>query len=263
VPGGLAERRTQILNGIQFLERLGRQDYANDIRTALEAASRAIGSSSAAAPTPAPKSTYRIGTGFAVRPDGLLVTASHVVDGARSIEVSCSGGARIPALVEQASSLTHLATIRLRGSSPPAYLRVADSKAARVGERVFTVGFPTPGLLGGEAKFTEGVISSMSGPGNEASLMQITVPVQGGNSGGALVNEAGEVVGVVIATASARAFLGKTGNLPQNVNWAIKVSYLLPLLDTSPSQPRAPERAIAIERAIRASCMIIAEVENE
>jgi S1-C subfamily serine protease len=207
------------------------------------------------------RTAYRLGTGFAVRPDGLLVTAFHVIENARSVVVDCAGR-RVPAAVEQAFSATDLATLRLRGPFQPAYLPIADARAARLGERVFTIGFPEPELLGAEPKLTEGVISSLSGPDSEASLMQITVPVHNGNSGGALVNERGEVVGVVVATASARVFLGRTGNPPQNVNWAVKGTYTLGLFTAVPTHLRVVDRNGAIERAIRASCMVISEVEN-
>ena len=102
------------------------------------------------------------------------------------------------------------------------------------GQRVFTLGYPVPGVLGEEVKYTEGVISSLSGLQGEDSLMRITVPVQPGNSGGPLVNEAGEVVGIITSSAAISAFFRLTGTLPQNVNWAVKGNYILSLLNDKP-----------------------------
>lgn len=69
--------------------------------------------------------------------------------------------------------------------------------------------------------------ASLSGAGDDARYFQISVPVQPGNSGGALVDERGNVVGVVAAKLSARAALAASGALPENVNYAVKSSYLL------------------------------------
>jgi hypothetical protein len=77
------------------------------------------------------------------------------------------------------------------------------------------------------------------------------------------VNEQGDVVGVVIATASTPAFLRLTGNLPQNVNWAVKSAYASAMLD-GPSKLRAAiDRGAAIQRTVRATCRVLAEGEAE
>ena len=65
-------------------------------------------------------------------------------------------------------------------------------------------------------------------------MLQISVPVQAGNSGGPLLNMDGEVVGVVVAKLSAVKVFQWTGDLPENVNYAIKVAYLRPLIDSAP-----------------------------
>ena len=114
-------------------------------------------------------------------------------------------------------------------------------------------------MLGIQPKYTEGTISGLSGPADEASLLQISTPIQPGNSGGALVNDNGEVVGVVTSTASAAAFLKLTGNLPQNLSWAVKGEYAAALVDEPAVLPPLSNRQAAISRAVASSCMIIAE----
>ena len=71
----------------------------------------------------------------------------------------------------------------------------------------------------------------MSGAADDARYFQISVPVQPGNSGGALVDERGNVVGVVSAKLNAAAALAASGSLPENVNYAVKSSYLLSFLE--------------------------------
>ena len=99
----------------------------------------------------------------------------------------------------------------------------------KLGNTVATVGFPNIGLQGFAPKLAKGEIASLSGASDDARYFQISVPVQPGNSGGALVDGRGNVVGVVSAKLSARATLAANGTLPENVNYAVKSSYLLKL----------------------------------
>src|SRR5207248_1569451 len=97
-----------------------------------------------------------------------------------------------------------------------------------------TVGFPNIGLQGFAPKLAKGEIASLSGAGDHARYFQISVPVQPGNSGGALVDERGNVVGVVSAKLSSVAALRASGAFPENVNYAVKSSYLLSFLESVP-----------------------------
>ena len=107
-----------------------------------------------------------------------------------------------------------------------AALPVVASRAMRLGSTVATVGFPNVGLQGFAPKLARGEIAALSGAQDDARYFQISVPVQPGNSGGALVDERGNVVGVVSAKLSARAALASSGALPENVNYAVKSSFL-------------------------------------
>ena len=77
---------------------------------------------------------------------------------------------------------------------------------------------------------TDGIINSLSGIRDDPRVFQISVPVQSGNSGGPLVAQEGNVVGIVVSKLSAVALLKETGGLPQNVNYAVKSNYLLEVL---------------------------------
>jgi len=93
---------------------------------------------------------------------------------------------------------------------------------AKVGDPVFTLGYPNVIIQGTEPKYTEGTISSLTGVGNNPRWFQISLPVQPGNSGGPLVDEHGQVVGIVNARLDDFKALATSGVLPQNVNYAIK-----------------------------------------
>ena len=114
----------------------------------------------------------------------------------------------------------------------------SPAHSAKLGESIFTIGYPNPVLQGYAAKLTRGEINSLSGYRDDPRLYQISAPVQPGNSGGALVDENGYVVGVVVAILDARAALKITGALSQNVNYAIKGTYALAFLDALPEVSR-------------------------
>jgi S1-C subfamily serine protease len=183
------------------------------------------------------------------------MTANHVVEAASAIRIVFPDGASSAGSVFVSSRSNDLALVRVPRETP-AYLQLAEPRAVAVGQEVFTIGYPASQILGREPKFTDGSISALSGPGGEASLLQTSVPIQPGNSGGPLVDEAGRVVGIVTATAAILPFLKATGALPQNVNWAVKAEYARLLFDVPAPRGHAITREAAIEGARAALCRV-------
>jgi TPR repeat protein len=175
-----------------------------------------------------PKST---GTGFIITRNGYLVTNHHVVEDASKVRVQTSAGL-LDAEVVRVDDTSDLALLKVAGTFEA--LPVVSSRNARLGATVATVGFPNVGLQGFEPKLSKGDISSLAGIQDDVRYFQISVPVQPGNSGGALVDEQGNVVGVVSAQLSQKAALESTGTLAQSVNYAVKSSYLLSFLEAVP-----------------------------
>ena len=178
-----------------------------------------------------PDSPITTATGFFITGDGYLISNYHVVKDAAKVRLVTSTGT-IPAKVVQVDAANDLALLKADGRFLP--LPVAASRTVKLGGTVATVGFPDPGLQGFSPKLAKGEIASLSGAGDDARYFQISVPVQPGNSGGALVDEHGNVVGVVSAKLDARAALAASGSLPENVNYAVKSSFLLSFLESVP-----------------------------
>ena len=97
-----------------------------------------------------------------------------------------------------------------------------------------TVGFPDIGLQGFAPKLAKGEIASLASAADDPRYFQISLPVQPGNSGGALVDARGNMVGIVAAKLDAVTALAATGSLPENVNYAVKISLLLSFLESVP-----------------------------
>ena len=208
-------------------------------------------------PSVAKQGTESHGTCFAVSPNGSVITSHHVIDGASSIAVTLADGKTITAVVESSSPANDIAALRLAASTPE-YLSFTSTKSVKLGDQVFTIGYPLKSILGSDAKFTEGSISALTGFQGEVAYMQISVPVQPGNSGGPLVNNRGDVVGMIAATAAVQAFYQATGSLPQNVNWAVKSDYIQPMIDEASLRTPAANRGEAISRVQKAVCQVIA-----
>lgn len=169
------------------------------------------------------------GSGFVVA-DGYIVTNWHVVDKATRISIITSLG-RTSGKIVASDQSNDLAVIRCMDRLPSP-LAVRSSRGTKLGTEVFTIGFPDPTLQGFSPKFTRGEISSTAGPADDPRYFQISVPVQPGNSGGALCDPDGNVIGVVAAKLDAQVAFKESGSLPENVNYAVKSSYVLALLES-------------------------------
>ncbi len=223
-----------------------------------------------------PKSS---GTGFYVSFSGHVLTAAHVVQNAEVIYVCTKAGTQ-EARIVSTDKLNDLAILKTQVQSPPPALplrvladmtnaelidlyekksgrkqeKVSDpstdfNTGVRMGDTVFTLGFPNIGLQGLKPKLTKGEISSLTGIRDDPRYYQISVAVQPGNSGGPLVDEKGEVVGVVISRLGDAVALEASGMLPQQVNYAVKISHATSLLNSIPDcGPKQRAKPITAQR---------------
>jgi serine protease Do len=167
-----------------------------------------------------------MGTGFFISSDGWLMTNSHVVKSATEVEIRTASGDFLPARVMKTDPKADLALLKTSQAAPE-WLPFSSGDAT-LGSSVFTVGYPRPTLQGMEPKFTDGTVSSLKGAMDDAATYQISVPVQPGNSGGALVHlQSGWVIGII------RSQIDPT--VAQNVNYAIKSTTARKLLEATPA----------------------------
>ena len=202
------------------------------------------------------------GTGFFITEEGYLITNEHVAGNGAQVRLVTASGL-ISAKVVKVDSANDLALLKAEGKF--AALPVTTSRTVKLGGIVATVGFPNIGLQGFAPKFARGEIASFSGAQDDPRYFQISVPVQPGNSGGALVDERGNVVGVVSAKLSAKAALAASGALPENVNYAVKSSFLLSFLESVPEvsarlkEPNTAERKFegVVKSAEQAAVLVL------
>ena len=185
------------------------------------------------------------GTGFFITDDGYLISNNHVVKDATKVRLVTSAGL-IDAKVVKVDAANDLALLKAEGKFSP--LPISPSRSAQLGSTVATVGFPNIGMQGFSPKLAKGEIASLAGSQDDSRYFQISVPVQPGNSGGALVDEHGNVVGVVSAKLDASVALAASGALPENVNYAVKSSFLLSFLESVPAVSAKLKEPVTADR---------------
>jgi S1-C subfamily serine protease len=172
------------------------------------------------APPPARSGRASTGTGFVVARDRVL-TNHHVIDGCNAVTIRTADGrslpATMPARVDVQRDLALLAV-----PNDPGPVLAFRANPVRRGESVVTYGFPLAGLLAAGPTLTTGEVSALAGLANNEQHFQISAPVQQGNSGGPLLDRQGNVMGVIVSKLNAQRIAQRTGDIPQNVNFAVK-----------------------------------------
>lgn len=161
------------------------------------------------------------GTCFAISSNGYLVTNYHCIENAKEITVKGIDGdltTKYGATVVASDPSNDLALIKV--SNKNVKFNVPDfgvrSSGVAQAEKVYALGFPAAAAMGAEVKITEGIISAKSGVGGDISKFQISAAVNPGNSGGPLIDEQGNLVGVIFAKST----------IAESAGYAIKASYL-------------------------------------
>ncbi len=171
------------------------------------------------------------GSGIVLTTDGFIATNYHVVDKGLDffVDIFTNGvKATYKANVIKTDQVNDLAVIKIVDPTFKPFKPIPYSfkmQGINVGEKVFAMGYPRPGLQGEEVKITDGIISSKTGFQNDNKTYQISAPIQPGNSGGPLFDNLGNLIGLT------------SSGIPsgENVGYAIKISYLNNLLDMVPN----------------------------
>jgi serine protease Do len=175
------------------------------------------------------------GTGFALTADGYLVTSSHVIQGADSLLIEGRDHQRYHAETVYSDVKHDLAILRIKDAKFGGFGKLPytfKGGQADIGERVYTLGYPREDVVYGE-----GALSARSGFNGDTAFYQVSIPVNPGNSGGPLLDERGNLIGVVS---------GRQDDA-QSAAFATKSSYLVRLVDSlknkQPAQPYRMPRA--------------------
>jgi len=173
------------------------------------------------------------GSGVIVDPNGVIATAAHVIAGAKAARVRLSSGdvLKVEGLVEADVDLD-LALIRVAGFQLPVAL-LGNADSLEVGQRLIAIGAP----IGLETTVTDGLLSAVRNDGKR-KLLQISIPVSHGSSGGPVFTEQGEVVGLVLS--------GFRAEIAENLNFALPINYVRGKLALSAAKTPIPLAQAAV-----------------
>jgi S1-C subfamily serine protease len=183
------------------------------------------------APVSKPEHVASSGTGLFVTADGAILTNSHVVEDCSAIHATSDQGATAVAKVVSRDARNDLALLQ---TGLAARKTAAFRTSIRLGEAVEAFGYPLTEVLSKSGNFTLGNVSALVGLGEDSRYLQISAPVQPGNSGGPLLDQNGNLVGVVSAKLNAlKLMVATNGDIAQNVNFAIKSSIVASFLEAN------------------------------
>lgn len=209
-----------------------------------------------------PKNGNGFGTGFVVSANGHIVTNNHVIDGCSDLKGNLAGEAAMVLRVVSSDANNDLALLQAPSTATfKEFARIRD-RSIRSGDSIVAIGFPFHGLLTSDLTVTTGIVSSLSGMRNDSRFLQISAPVQPGNSGGPLFDTTGQIVGVVAGKLDGLRVAVATGSIPENISFAIKTGALRDFLDNSvvpyqTTEPKGELKTTDIAGNARAYTMLI------
>ena len=174
------------------------------------------------------------GSGVVISTKGEVLTNAHVVEGCQSITVKLASGITEAAALVASDEKNDLALVRLRDTASPlpSVAMIREGSPLRAGDTIVALGYPLSGLLATGANLSVGNVSALAGLRDDSRYLQISAPVQPGNSGGPLLDASGHLVGIVTAKLDAIRLARFTGDIPQNVNFALKAEVARTFLDS-------------------------------
>jgi hypothetical protein len=169
------------------------------------------------------------GSGFAVTSDGYVITNYHVIEGCTDVKIH-DKGRKIKASIVTYDPSNDIAL--LKGDFIPKKFYPLSRKAPELLTEVFVAGHPFGKRISASVKVTKGIVSSLSGVGNNFSNFQIDAALQPGNSGGPIMNNKGNVVGVAVAKLKRDWAIKEFDSAPELVNFGVKSSVVIGILES-------------------------------
>ncbi len=186
----------------------------------------------------------RTGTGFNVDPAGFVVTNYHVVQSCGAVSYLLMNSNSVDADVVASDPANDLALLKLKKAAKATAV-FQDPEKLRAGDDIIVFGYPLVGQLASSGNLTRGSVTALSGLRDDARYFQMSAPIQLGNSGGPVLNAGGRVTGIVTYKLNAARELKATGDISQNVNFALKSSVLRAFLDSNSVKYTRAEAAAA------------------
>jgi S1-C subfamily serine protease len=170
------------------------------------------------------------GTGFFVSRDGHILTNQHVIDSCQDVQLHANG-VRYSVVVIAADRVNDIALLKA-DLTPPAVFPLSTEPPYLL-QNIYAAGYPFGDVVSSAVKVTSGIVSSLVGIGDNVSNLQIDAALQPGNSGGPIIDEYGNAIGIAVAKLDLAQFIEAYQTVPENVNFGIRASVAGNLLDAN------------------------------
>ena len=183
------------------------------------------------------------GSGFAISQDGHVITNNHVIEGCQNVKIHHKGNT-VSAKVLTFDPRNDIAL--LKGDFRPSTVFPLSNQKPELLQDIYVAGYPFGRKVSTSVKVTKGIVSSLTGIGNNFSNIQIDAALQPGNSGGPILNDRGNVVGVAVSKLDIKKILKSYGTIPENTNFGVKTSVVKSITDSvNVSLPRPNKSSIS------------------
>jgi len=173
----------------------------------------------------------QFGSGFFISNEGHIITNEHVVRNCKKFTAVDQNGNQIPLMLIDTSKNHDIALLKA-AIRPKNTAEFGELNKIQQGDTIVTYGFPLAGLLSSSGNVSTGLITATGGLRDNPNMLQISAPVQPGNSGGPLVDTTGALIGIIVGKINPSAFVEMFDDIPQNINFAIKERPVLEFLKT-------------------------------
>ena len=180
------------------------------------------------------------GSGFAVSSKGHVITNHHVIEGCQNVKIHHNGKA-IPATVVTYDPQNDLAL--LKGDFRPSTVLPLSDARPELLQDVYVAGYPFGRKISTGVKVTKGIVSSLTGIGNNFSQIQIDAALQPGNSGGPILDDKGNVIGVAVAKLDIKKILKDFGVLPEDTNFGVRTNVVQTITDSADISLPSPNKS--------------------
>jgi len=196
-----------------------------------------------------PDDTYKValGTGFYVSEKGHIITNHHVIDGCKNMKVH-SNGKVLETIKIADDKRNDLALLKI--SERPSHVFALTNKSPFPLQEIIVAGFPFGDTVSSTLKFTQGIVGSVAGLGNDYSQIQIDAALQPGNSGGPILDEYGNIVVVAVAKLSLKKILKDYGVIPENINFGVKAPAARNLMEGNAIPFKSPNTEIVSKQEL-------------
>jgi len=186
-----------------------------------------------------PEPTSSSGSGFFISSSGHILTNHHVVEGfGDTFSIRSNTGRNFNAKLIHSIPNSDVTVLQADIKNTP-YNGLSSQMSSMTGEKITVAGYPMSETLGKEIRVSDGLVNADVGIQDDPTFIQISAPIQPGNSGGPIVDSKLNAIGIATSSLRSIRMLERYGALPQNVNFGVKIATILPFLDFE--LPRNPD----------------------